>query len=154
MVEKKCNSSLRQTFPFIGQSGSARTRWLRSHLAVDRCPACLLLTQHGKPSSSPPPCFLKVLMHSFLRLRHSSILSTGASITETMAYRGAACDYRFESSASSPSLRASEPTTPAYSSMANGADGDGAGNVKVVVRVRQFVQRGTISSKTVTAQPH
>jgi hypothetical protein len=45
----------------------------------------------------------------------------------------------FESTASTPSLRASEPL-PA-SSAANMAP-DGSGNVKVVVRVRQFIPRG------------
>jgi len=118
---------------------------LANSLGCEASSICLLLTQHGNPSVihlSVVNAFLR-LMHSFLRLRHSSILSTGASIMETVSYRGATYDYLFESSASSPSLRASEPTTPAYSTMANGADGDGAGNVKVVVRVRQFVQRGT-----------
>jgi hypothetical protein len=61
-------------------------------------------------------------------------------------YRGLSYDFRdhFESSASSPSLRASEALTSGYLTMTNGNSGDGsdAGNVKVVVRVRQFVQRG------------
>lgn len=85
-------------------------------------------------------------MHSFLRLRYESVLSTAdTSIMESMVFRGLSYDFRdrFETSASSPSLRASEPaTTAGYSTMANGNDADGAGNVKVVVRVRQFVQRG------------
>lgn len=66
---------------------------------------------------------------------------------DTRTYRGLSYDFRdrFESSASSPSLRASEALTSEYPTMANGNSGDSsdAGNVKVVVRVRQFVQRGT-----------
>jgi len=122
----------------VGQNGR-QLIWLRSFIALFTSnPTRKSLVIHPSVVNA----FLR-LMHSFLRLRHSSILSTGASIMETVSYRGAAYDYLFESSASSPSLRASEPTTPAYSTMANGTDGDGAGNVKVVVRVRQFVQRGT-----------
>lgn len=82
-------------------------------------------------------------MHSFLRLRYESVLSTAeasSSIVESMAHRHDFYE-RLESSASSPSLRASEPAPLVHEKMANGMDAD-AGNVKVVVRVRQFVPRG------------
>src|SRR5215469_9645024 len=93
-------------------------------------------------------------MHSFLRLRFIHVLSYVEGLMEDMAldtrtYRGLSYDPRdrFESSASLPSLRASEALTSGYLTMANGNSGDGsdAGNVKVVVRVRRFVQRGTYS---------
>lgn len=64
---------------------------------------------------------------------------------ESIGYRGSPLesfrDRFLETSASSPSLRASEPATSSYVNMANGNDGD-SGNVKVVVRVRQFIPRG------------
>jgi hypothetical protein len=49
--------------------------------------------------------------------------------------------FGFESSASSPSLRASEPLT--MHPINTMTDNDSA-NVKVVVRVRQFIKRGEI----------
>jgi len=89
-------------------------------------------------------------MHSFLKLHFSHILSHVEGLMEDMAldtraYRGLSYDFRdrFESSASSPSLRASELSTPGYlADGSSGGDSNDAGNVKVVVRVRQFVQRG------------
>lgn len=50
----------------------------------------------------------------------------------------------FESTASAPSLRASESAF--RDSMMGNMGGDDAGNVKVVVRVRQFIPRGTPSA--------
>lgn len=52
-------------------------------------------------------------------------------------------DLAYQSSASAPSLRAREATMPKPTMSSMSTDGD-AGNVKVVVRVRKFVKRGTI----------
>jgi hypothetical protein len=58
--------------------------------------------------------------------------------------------HSYHSTASAPSLRSREPVdvmdrpfTP--------TDGDGGGNVKVVVRVRKFVKRGRLSMESQSA---
>lgn len=79
-------------------------------------------------------------MHTLRRQRSKEVVKNVEYLLEAMAF-----DLRlmgglrgFESMASAPSLRASESTY--RDSMAGG--NDDAGNVKVVVRVRQFIPRG------------
>lgn len=79
-------------------------------------------------------------MHGFLRLRSRELKRDLCNQLEAMAldsrfYGGLS---PFETSASAPSLRAAEPTAL----MAPQPILDDAGHVKVVVRVREFVERG------------
>jgi hypothetical protein len=79
-------------------------------------------------------------MHSFLRLKSRECIDDFCHLLEVMAldsrlYHGLS---PFETSASAPSLRAAEPTAL----MAPQPIVDDAGHVKVVVRVREFVERG------------
>jgi hypothetical protein len=83
-------------------------------------------------------------MHSFRRLRFRHLLTNIELrlLDDVMAF-----DPRlhrpFESTASAPSLRASElDLSPlSFGAMAGAADQDSS-SVKVVVRVRQFIKRG------------
>lgn len=58
----------------------------------------------------------------------------------------------FESTASAPSLRASEPMTHQMAFPDRSAPDDN-GNVKVVVRVRKFVKRGTAMQNDYAIMP-
>jgi hypothetical protein len=80
-------------------------------------------------------------MHTLRRQRSKKVVKNVTYLLEAMAF-----DARllgglrpFESTASAPSLRASEL---AYRDSMGAMGGDDAGNVKVVVRVRQFIPRG------------
>jgi hypothetical protein len=82
-------------------------------------------------------------MHSPRRLRFVETVSHIEFLLENTMdnrfFRGLHQFRPFESTASVPSLRAFEPLPAAVNdSMA----GDDSGNVKVVVRVRQFIKRG------------
>lgn len=82
-------------------------------------------------------------MHLLRRQRSKEVIENVEYLLEAMAFDnrllgGLSLGMRpFESTASAPSLRASEHT-PQKETMA----GDVGGNVKVVVRVRQFIPRG------------
>jgi hypothetical protein len=80
-------------------------------------------------------------MHTLRRQRSQEVVRNVAHLLEAMAFdpRLVGGLRSFESMASAPSLRASES---AYRDSMGG--GDDAGNVKVVVRVRQFIPRGTL----------
>jgi len=89
-------------------------------------------------------------MHALRRLRSRETIqrceklleSTIITIMDPRTYRHLSYDNRqFESSASAPSLRAAEPllTPPLAATM-----GEDSANVKVVVRVRQFIKRGIV----------
>lgn len=89
-------------------------------------------------------------MYTFLRLRSQQSISDVILLLEEMAlvpvdnlgYRALATpdSYDYTSSASSPSLRARESVV-SMMDVARPGTPDG-GNVKVVVRVRKFLQRG------------
>lgn len=84
-------------------------------------------------------------MHSPRRLRFVETLERSCRILEHnmdrqfFRHSGLQQFRPFESTASAPSLRAFEPL-PA--SINDTMAGDDSGNVKVVVRVRQFIKRG------------
>jgi hypothetical protein len=81
-------------------------------------------------------------MHSLRRLRSKEVLR---NIEDLLAHFIAMDRYHqlrpFESTASTPSLRASEPLS---ANSPTAMSQDGSGNVKVVVRVRQFIPRGML----------
>ena len=85
-------------------------------------------------------------MHTLRRQRSREVVKNVAYLLEAMAFdpRLVGGLRPFESMASAPSLRASDF---AYRD-SMGAGGDDAGNVKVVVRVRQFIPRGMYSQFT------
>jgi hypothetical protein len=81
-------------------------------------------------------------MHSPRRLRFIETVSHVELLLENTMdnrfFRGLQQFRPFESTASVPSLRAFEPLPASVDTMG----GDDSGNVKVVVRVRQFIKRG------------
>lgn len=91
-------------------------------------------------------------MYTFLRIRSQQSISDvillleEMALVDTLSYRALETpdSYTYTTTASSPSLRARESTV---SMMDVGRPGtpDG-GNVKVVVRVRKFLQRGWLNS--------
>ena len=80
-------------------------------------------------------------MHHLRRQRSRETVDNCAFLLKTMAFdpRLTGGLRPFESSASAPSLRGSEA---AFRDSMAGPGGDDSGNVKVVVRVRQFIPRG------------
>ena len=88
-------------------------------------------------------------MYVLQRLRHRSILSTIQSLLQDMAldpraFPGVASEVRqLKSSASTPSLRSRESELVP---MGRATPDNGGGNVRVVVRVRGFLPRGSIFS--------
>lgn len=82
-------------------------------------------------------------MHSPRRLRLVKTISHIEFLLENTMdnrfFRGLHQFRPFESTASVPSLRAFEPLPAAINDTMGGDD---SGNVKVVVRVRQFIKRG------------
>jgi hypothetical protein len=118
--------------------GSLGTLTSRRHSPSPRKDPCLHFTALGITASQRA---LSSSMHSPRGHKLREALHHAFQILEDMAldprlYRSLTSS--FESSASAPSLRASEPATW----MAPSHAADDAGNVKVVVRVRGFVKRG------------
>ena len=91
-------------------------------------------------------------MYSFLRLRSQYLIANFPNNPLLDDEMLALDPRRFESTASSPSLRATENDYLRTFGIMSGpqptADQDSA-NVKVVVRVRQFVPRGKLITKDV-----
>ena len=89
-------------------------------------------------------------MYTFLRLRSQQVISDVIQLLEEMAlvdnlgYRALATpdSYSYTTSASAPSLRAARESTVNVMDAVRPGTPDG-GNVKVVVRVRKFLQRGS-----------
>jgi hypothetical protein len=85
-------------------------------------------------------------MHTLRRQRSKEVFKNIEYLLKAMAFdpRLVGGLRPFESTASTPSLRALEPT---YKDSMGAADADDAGNVKVVVRVRQFIPRGILAAQ-------
>ena len=131
----RCRNLLLQIFSV----GSLGTLTSRCHSPSPCKDPCLHFTALGITASQR--ALASSSMHSLRKHKSREALHHAFQILEDMAldprlYRSLTSS--FESSASAPSLRASEPATW----MAPSHAADDAGNVKVVVRVRGFVKRG------------
>ena len=86
-------------------------------------------------------------MHTLRRQRSREVVHNVAHLLHAMAFdpRLVGGLRPFQSMASAPSLRASEAAYRDSMAGGGGSGGDDAGNVKVVVRVRQFIPRGRCS---------
>ena len=142
-----CDAHCQDLLLKIFSVGGLGTLTLRRHSPTPRKDLCLHFTALGITASQRG--LVSSSMHSLRRHKSREALHHAFQILENMAldprlYRSLTSS--FESSASAPSLRASEPATW----MAPSHAADDAGNVKVVVRVRGFVKRGMTATNIIS----
>ena len=120
--------------------------WIEQDISSPRQPAVLTLASRDTHELPQPIVIFRRCMYALIIARHRSAIKRAQELLRDMALDprafpgGGSPDVSYRSTASAPSLRARESEVV---SMGRSTPDSAGGNVRVVVRVRGFLPRGT-----------